>query len=825
MADVNLTADLDTAGVDRKIADIQKSFDRLKSSILGLGIGAAFGAAISNAIAYADAIGDITDATGIATDVVLGFSRAVSENGGSAEGAQKAILKLVGSIEEAASGSKDAQDAFGKVGVSIKDLRTLSEQDILAKTIKGLGNLSDAGQRSAIAAKLLGKEFRGVGIQGVAGQYDAAVSSSGRYASAIESAAAAQGQLDKTINNFRIALLNAIKPFLDLATQLEVTAKGFERFLTVIITVVGALASFFIISKVVTLFGLLYKAILAVGVAIGNLGSFFAALTRGFAALWRATEGVGGVLARLLLSLKAIGVVILEALLPAFTALKPVILASVATAVGVWAFFQETMDKVVRSVKEAYNAFVDLTGIGTKFDMGDSADEAADTAAAAAKAAEAEKARREVIIKSAQEMAKFRLEQNLMVQSLSRDLVLRTNRLDNDNKLFIKNGQLLNVSEDQIAIERLKIALYDEQLSKIEALEDQIQKLQLDQKLGLDPEAGAKIKIIEENIKKINEAYEPFVKNQVKVLETTQTIKILEQDRVRNMENFVAAVDAATQRQQTLNDLLKDAKKKAADVKFEGLTIGMGPLERQIEEIKKRTSEAAQEAAQAFAASFDTDEFGMTPERVEELSAGLDAIASAFEGIGQAQLDNLEASRTWGAGWSEAFRAYAEEAGNAAAQARTYFETFSSGFENVITDLVTKGKADFRGFAMSIIADFAKIQAQKMIAQLFGGGGKEGGGGLLGGLFGGLFGKAGGGGVNANQPYMVGEAGKEMFVPNSAGKIVPNNELSASQPVQVTYNIQAVDASSFKSLVARDPSFIYAVSEAGRRGQPQRRGG
>lgn len=46
--------------------------------------------------------------------------------------------------------------------------------------------------------------------------------------------------------------------------------------------------------------------------------------------------------------------------------------------------------------------------------------------------------------------------------------------------------------------------------------------------------------------------------------------------------------------------------------------------------------------------------------------------------------------------------------------------------------------------------------------------------GLGGGLIGGLFGRAGGGAVNAGQPYRVGENGPEMFVPQSAGRIVPN---------------------------------------------------
>jgi len=46
--------------------------------------------------------------------------------------------------------------------------------------------------------------------------------------------------------------------------------------------------------------------------------------------------------------------------------------------------------------------------------------------------------------------------------------------------------------------------------------------------------------------------------------------------------------------------------------------------------------------------------------------------------------------------------------------------------------------------------------------------------------------------------------------------------MSGGGVTNVTYNIQAVDASSFRSLVARDPEFIFNVTEQGRRSLPTR---
>jgi len=72
--------------------------------------------------------------------------------------------------------------------------------------------------------------------------------------------------------------------------------------------------------------------------------------------------------------------------------------------------------------------------------------------------------------------------------------------------------------------------------------------------------------------------------------------------------------------------------------------------------------------------------------------------------------------------------------------------------------------------------------------------------GLGGGLIGGLFGRAGGGAVNAGQPYRVGESGPEMFVPQSAGRIVPNG---AGSTRMGDINIYAPNASGPELMALR----------------------
>ena len=67
--------------------------------------------------------------------------------------------------------------------------------------------------------------------------------------------------------------------------------------------------------------------------------------------------------------------------------------------------------------------------------------------------------------------------------------------------------------------------------------------------------------------------------------------------------------------------------------------------------------------------------------------------------------------------------------------------------------------------------------------------GSTGSGGMRGGLFSSIFGKANGGPVSRKTPYMVGERGPEIFVPNSSGKIISNNRIGGGgATVNVTVN-------------------------------------
>ena len=84
--------------------------------------------------------------------------------------------------------------------------------------------------------------------------------------------------------------------------------------------------------------------------------------------------------------------------------------------------------------------------------------------------------------------------------------------------------------------------------------------------------------------------------------------------------------------------------------------------------------------------------------------------------------------------------------------------------------------------------------------------------------------KASGGITPGRMPYIVGEAGPEMFVPNNSGTIIPNNRLGSGSGEQqtgggrnanVTFNINTLDARDFDNLLTTRQDLIISLINRG----------
>ena len=270
-----------------------------------------------------------------------------------------------------------------------------------------------------------------------------------------------------------------------------------------------------------------------------------------------------------------------------------------------------------------------------------------------------------------------------------------------------------------------------------------------------------------------------------------------------------------------INRILADAETRKERAFEEVELFGLDGLKKKLREIELEEKRLAKEAEARIKSQFKDADEAELKKALEEIRKSANETIKSRQDAAK-QLDDLiqqekENQRTFEYGWEKAFEDYADNATNAAKQAQRIFEKTTKGMEDAIVNFAKTGKFEFRGFLNSILEDLLRSQVRQLIAGLFGGG-QGGGSVILGGLKN-ILGFANGGIIPSNSPVLVGERGPELLAGAAGNRVTPTEGIGNN----ITYNINAVDALSFKQLVARDPQFINAVVEQGRRSVPQTR--
>lgn len=189
------------------------------------------------------------------------------------------------------------------------------------------------------------------------------------------------------------------------------------------------------------------------------------------------------------------------------------------------------------------------------------------------------------------------------------------------------------------------------------------------------------------------------------------------------------------------------------------------------------------------------DAYGLSLQEAQQYAAGL----TAAQKDGTAATDSerakiLEIAEAYGAA-QDAAKDYAEaqsEAQKAAAQFADLGKSVLSGFISDLREGKSAAEA-FRNALDKIIDSLINMAINNLFAN-FGGGG-------FGGFLSSLFGRAAGGHVTSGQPYMVGERGPEVFVPNTSGKIM--SRAGGSDTSVVVNNFSGAQARTSETLDSR----------------------
>lgn len=170
-------------------------------------------AASAAAIKYADDLADVAEANEVAIGTVLQLSNALANSGGKADNAGKMLSAFAKFIDEAAGGSDKAQKTAIALGVSLKDLGKLSQEELLNKLVANLSKIEDPVTRNAKAMEIFSKAAKGVDMVGFADKMAEANPLIEQQEKAIKAAADTYDLLAQTSRDVMVVLATELGQF------------------------------------------------------------------------------------------------------------------------------------------------------------------------------------------------------------------------------------------------------------------------------------------------------------------------------------------------------------------------------------------------------------------------------------------------------------------------------------------------------------------------------------------------------------------------------------------------------------------------------------
>lgn len=893
------TVDIGVTGLS-SLNKLQTNIDGLQRRMMGLksiiasGLFAGLGA---GALRMADDLQDLANSTGIATARLLEFKKALSDNGGQIDQMAQGVTTFVRSIDEAAQGSLKAQNTFRELNITMTDLRTLGEQELMVKALKGIGNIENASRRAAIMTDLFGKSFRTVDAKGLAADLERTAGNADAYAQSIKRGAELNDALAQAAGTVKLAFLEAFSPIIEGLNKFNTaTAEGSAKMEMLIAgiklagaTLVTAFAASILV-PIVSSIGVMLRGISAIGVAVGSsaLPAWLIASTGAAARFLPALRAIS------LLFAAGLGIYTAIQLFDDFGSIALNILSKVAEKIlDIQGTILNLPTDAIAKIANFFGADIkDMKGLGTPFLMArDALEEYRKKQEEAALAA-----------KKLKEEAKKTSDAS-KEQAAAINRTIDTSAFDNAaagvrkiGEAYKENGRriLENLELETKAIGKSKESqeLQTAQAALVNRTTDAVQQLR-DAQATMSKElkdAGLG-KVYDQEIAKVQELARVESERLTALITNLNKAKAAEELRLFGIKS-----------QYDMEDKLLAIQREMAD-------LTLTDIEKKYRDIARSADDSAKAAIRAEearrGAPLNTQEI---EEYYKRSRAGIDSVVSAQRKL------NAE-SRTFATGWKKAWADYTENATNAAQAATRLFEKFTQGIEDSLVDFAKTGKFEWKNFVAGMAEELLRSQIKQTLASvlqignpfsstggsvgggigdlfgsLLGGGGGAtkgqsannpmyvldvagggGGPGGIGNLFGGnnplqgptqsggnlsgggffdsitsgigkLFGGgskplqgptpsggnlsdngffsgigdffsgffANGGNIPAGQFGMVGERGPELI--GGPATITP---MAGSS--NVTYNIQAVDARSFQQLLASDPSFIFALTEQGRK--------
>ncbi|MEM6468281.1 MAG: phage tail tape measure protein [Planctomycetota bacterium] len=231
------------AGARRKLDGFASSTARLGGVLAAatLASGAVFGKLGKDFAAIGDEVDKMAARTGVAVGVLSGLGFAAEQSGASLQSIERSMFGLSRSFFDLSRGGGEAVDAYGRLGITFRDLEGLSPEQQLFRVADGLAAVEDTSLRGALAQRIFGRSGRellpllAAGSEGMR-ELIAEADTLGRVLSEDDTKAAAEltdamNRVNSVIRSVFINIGGALAPALtDVANTIAGASASFVQF-------------------------------------------------------------------------------------------------------------------------------------------------------------------------------------------------------------------------------------------------------------------------------------------------------------------------------------------------------------------------------------------------------------------------------------------------------------------------------------------------------------------------------------------------------------------------------------------------------------------
>lgn len=795
----------------------------LRVAATGAAAIAAAAVAVGAVFKYADEIEDTAAAYDVTTESLIALQAAMQGAGGEANNIGTALNKLASVQQDAIDGSDELRKAFTELKISGKDVETLNLQNLFKRVTQELANVEDAGKRAALQQQLLGKAMKGVDAKTFVDKYkemgDPAL------IKAIQENAKAWDNIELAFKNIAYFAQKAVEPIAKIINSYDEILKRIKKF-----------SEFNLGIASVTEFGLTdygnaEETTLDTNKQIApaeNKGDYSKQTEKNKNAAKKAAEARAALNEEISLLKKKADI-----------AQKMFVVDSKGIELGAAAIAQEKMMLDLSS---------DLAGIRSSAAK-ERSKEGAQIALINAKENAQINAR----------VAQFGFENGLRLQAIKRqhELTMQAIQDEGNAKHDAMTAEILN-SHNVLDLEREKFKLGSDayEIAKLESelnqklrtihAESHAELKKINREYELSAKSAEDLELYEERINQLR--YDNV--RRVKFTTTVEDIKLeilkeqleinkqlfaldLAQQKGRDIANIQATLNVERQRAQ-----LEAARYLMSTNQYNLSSLALENVNRLIEAEKKyndQMKEAEYEMQRQGGGQRAREEY---EQRIKAIKEVRDIELDAISQINDARQSNLEKEiarqSSFVEGWKYSAKQFQENSENAFKRGEAAFATVMNSMDRAISDFAETGKFKFEEFALGIIKELIRMEAQAQASILFR---------SIVGMFspapiktmnydagiGAAVGFAAAGGA-INGPTIVGENGPELFMPNTPGTVIPNGswqQAAASMgnsgfTNNGTYiaNMSAIDTQSATQFLASNKNAIWAAYQSANRSIP-----